>query len=121
MPDISESNPVSKGANNMSTTTTSPSFLVRYLNSLNGTAPHSGVAAFYASLDQISMVSPSIAGAIVQELYDQRHNLKLIASENYSSLATQLATGNLLTDKYAEGFPRHPFSAGCENVDASER
>ncbi len=104
----------------MSTTTTSPSLLVRYLESLKGTAPNSAAAAFYASLDQVSSVSPSIAATIVQELRDQRSNLKLIASENYSSLATQLTTGNLLTDKYAEGYPHHRFYAGCDNVDTIE-
>jgi glycine hydroxymethyltransferase len=56
----------------------------------------------------------------VKELRDQRSNLKLIASENYSSLATQIAHGTLLTDKYAEGFPFHRFYAGCDNVDAVE-
>nr|BBH86621.1 serine hydroxymethyltransferase [Thermosporothrix sp. COM3] len=102
------------------TITTASSSLLRYLHSLNGATPHPGAAAFYASLDQISAVSPGIARAIVQELHDQRNNLKLIASENYSSLATQLATGNLLTDKYAEGFTQHRFYGGCDNVDTIE-
>src|SRR5579859_5051486 len=97
-----------------------PTLLTRYLNSLKGAAPHSAAAAFYASLDHVNMVSPSIGAAIIQELHDQRTNLKLIASENYSSLATQLAHGNLLTDKYAEGFPGHRFYAGCDNVDTIE-
>ena len=44
----------------------------------------------------------------------------MIASENYCSLATQLALGNLLTDKYAEGIPYRRFYAGCDNVDAVE-
>ncbi|GCF08576.1 glycine hydroxymethyltransferase [Dictyobacter arantiisoli] len=104
----------------MTTTATDQSFLVRYLNNLNGQAPQSAAAAFYASLDQIQTVSPSIAANIVQELRDQRSNLKMIASENYSSLTTQLAMGNLLTDKYAEGYPNHRFYAGCDNVDAIE-
>jgi glycine hydroxymethyltransferase len=94
--------------------------LVRYLEGLKGQAPNTAVAAYYASLDQVATVSPSIAGSIVAELRDQRRNLKLIASENYSSLATQLAHGNLLTDKYAEGYPHHRFYAGCDNVDAIE-
>jgi glycine hydroxymethyltransferase len=110
----------SKGANAMSTTIKPQTFLIRYLNSLNGATPNSAAAAFYASLDQVATVSPTIAGSIIQELHDQRSNLKLIASENYSSLATQLATGNLLTDKYAEGYPHHRFYAGCDNVDAIE-
>lgn len=75
---------------------------------------------YVASLEQISNVSPFIAGQIVKELKDQRTHLKLIASENYSSLAQQCAMSNLLTDKYAEGFPFHRFYAGCENVDLIE-
>jgi len=79
-----------------------------------------GAVAFLASLDQISEVSPSIAQAIAQELKDQRSYLKLIASENFSSLAVQQAMGNLLTDKYSEGYPHHRFYAGCDNVDIVE-
>jgi len=80
----------------------------------------SGFVAYLASLERISQVSPLVASHIVQELADQRSHLKLIASENYSSLACQLSMGNLLTDKYAEGFAFHRFYAGCDNVDAIE-
>ena len=93
---------------------------LRYLASLDGATPDPGALAFYASLDQISTVNPTVAGSIVQELTDQRSNVKLIASENFSSLAVQLAQGNLFTDKYAEGAPGHRFYAGCENVDTVE-
>lgn len=95
-------------------------FLNRYLASLNGTQPNTAAAAYYASLDQVTSVSPEVAQTIIAELRAQRSHLKLIASENYSSLPTQLAMGNLFTDKYAEGFPEHRFYAGCENVDAVE-
>lgn len=78
------------------------------------------IIAYLASLDHLESVAPDVAKAIVQELRDQRAHLKLIASENYSSLAVQLAMGNLLTDKYAEGYPHHRFYAGCENVDTVE-
>ena len=60
-----------------------------------------------AALDHVHWEFPVIADAIVQELKDQRIHLKLIASENFSSLAVQFAMGNLLTDKYAEGYPSH--------------
>jgi glycine hydroxymethyltransferase len=100
---------------------TSPAtLLTSYLQGLGSAPIDPAAAAFFASLDQLSAAAPSVARAIVQELRDQRANLKLIASENYSSLATQLAQGNLLTDKYAEGFPGHRFYAGCDNVDAIE-
>src|SRR5262245_11371462 len=94
--------------------------LSRYLDTLQGAPIHTGAAAFYAALDQVNSISPGIAASIIGEIRDQRQNLKLIASENYCSLATQLAHGNLLTDKYAEGYPYHRFYAGCDNVDAIE-
>ncbi|NGX57460.1 MAG: Serine hydroxymethyltransferase [Chlamydiae bacterium] len=94
------------------------SHLKRYLE--NQTNLNPGAVAFLASLDQIATVSPKIAQAIIQELKDQKSYLKLIASENFSSLAVQLAMGNLLTDKYSEGFPHHRFYAGCDNVDTVE-
>jgi glycine hydroxymethyltransferase len=90
---------------------------------LNGTAPERidpGAVAFFAGLETIGGVSPSVVRSIVSELDDQRSNIKLIASENYSSLAVQLAQGNLFTDKYAEGYPGHRFYAGCDNVDDIE-
>ena len=102
------------------TTTVEQSRLARYLNAAGDGGIDSGAAAFYASLDHISCVSPTVAAGIIHEFRDQRSNLKLIASENYSSLATQLAQGNLFTDKYAEGYPHHRFYAGCDNVDAVE-
>ncbi|MDH5639065.1 MAG: glycine hydroxymethyltransferase [Nitrospinota bacterium] len=98
----------------------SDSRLVRYIKNLEGRVPNSGAAAYYASLDQVESISPNISTSIAKELEDQRSNIKLIASENYCSLATQLAHGNLLTDKYAEGFANHRFYAGCDNVDTIE-
>lgn len=76
--------------------------------------------AYIANLSATASVAPNVAQSIVQELADQRNNIKLIASENYSTLESQLTMGNLLTDKYAEGYPRHRFYAGCDNVDDIE-
>jgi len=81
----------------------------------------SAAIAFWASIDHVSNTSPLVGQKIVQELADQRSFLKMIASENFSSLAVQLAMGNLLTDKYAEGTPLHRFYAGCDNIDAIEQ
>ncbi|HQH26627.1 MAG TPA: glycine hydroxymethyltransferase, partial [Oligoflexia bacterium] len=75
---------------------------------------------YLANLTKVKEVSPQTAAAVVRELADQRSNLKLIASENYCSLSVQAAMANLLTDKYAEGFPQHRFYAGCDNVDDVE-
>ncbi len=81
---------------------------------------HLDVVAMLASLDYIEKASPRVAKGIEQELVDQRNSLKLIASENYSSLRVQLAMGNWLTDKYAEGIPYQRYYAGCQNVDEIE-
>lgn len=76
---------------------------------------------YYVSmLYQIYQDNPSVAKSILKELKDQRSNLKLIASENYSSINIQASLGNLLNDKYAEGFPFHRFYAGCDNIDDIE-
>jgi glycine hydroxymethyltransferase len=91
-----------------------------YLSGRSADTIDAGFLAYLSSLAMVATVSPEIAKSIVAELADQRSNLKLIASENYCSLATQLAMGNLLTDKYAEGFPFHRFYAGCGNIDEIE-
>lgn len=92
------------------------SYLSKYPTGKQNTA----VIAYLAALDLIEEKAPEVASSIVKELKDERGHLKLIASENFSSLPVQLAMGNLLTDKYAEGYPHHRFYAGCENVDAIE-
>jgi glycine hydroxymethyltransferase len=96
------------------------SLLARYIETTPAGEIDPSAAAFYASYDTVRSVSPVTAHAIARELADQRSNIKLIASENYCSLAVQLAHGNLLTDKYAEGSPGRRFYAGCDNVDAIE-
>ena len=96
------------------------SALSTYLKQADLDALDPGFLGYLANLSEIAKTAPAVARAIVQELADQRANLKLIASENYCSLATQLSMGNLLTDKYAEGFPGHRFYAGCGNVDDIE-
>ncbi len=91
-----------------------------YLQQTKAEDVNSAFLATIANLTEVAKVAPNVAQSIVKELTDQRTNLKLIASENYSSLASQLAMGNLMTDKYAEGFPGHRFYAGCDNVDDIE-
>lgn len=94
--------------------------LSRYLSKHPASGNNSAAIATLAALDHLERVSPLVAKSIIQELEDQRTHLKLIASENYSSLAVQHAMGNWLTDKYAEGVPHHRFYAGCQHVDAVE-
>lgn len=96
------------------------SLLEHYLTNIPVEKRQSEIIAYLATLDHLEKKEPFIAQKIVNELNVQRSTLKLIASENYCSLTVQLAMGNLLTDKYAEGYPYHRFYAGCENVDAIE-
>lgn len=76
--------------------------------------------AYLSALDHLIHAFPSVGKSIIAELKSQRSRLKMIASENYSSLSVQLAMGNLLTDKYSEGSPFKRFYSCCENVDAIE-
>ncbi|MDR1219529.1 MAG: glycine hydroxymethyltransferase [Treponema sp.] len=91
-----------------------------YLASSSPDAIDTAFLAYLCNLWEIAKVAPEIAASIVKELENQRKRIKLIASENYCSMSVQLAMGNLLTDKYAEGMPYHRFYAGNENVDAIE-
>lgn len=97
------------------------SFLKNYLLKVDQVDQSSAAIAYLAALDHLKKENSVICKGILKELKDQRSHLKMIASENYSSLATQIAMGNLLTDKYAEGYPGHRFYAGCENVDLIEQ
>ena len=98
-----------------------PGGLLRaYVTRTGGGELDPGTASFYAALDAVAAADRAVADSILAELHGQRSNVKLIASENYCSLAVQAAQANLLTDKYAEGFPGHRFYAGCDNVDAIE-
>lgn len=94
--------------------------LKNYLSKNSPEKLNNAAVAYLASLDHIETISPNIVQSIIQELKDERSHLKLIASENFSSLAVQLTMGNLLTDKYAEGYANHRFYAGCHNVDTVE-
>lgn len=61
-----------------------------------------------------------IQQAIAHELQRQRHNIELIASENYVSKDVLEAMGSVLTNKYAEGYPHKRYYGGCEYVDIVE-
>jgi len=68
----------------------------------------------------LESVDPEIAKALRAETERQSRNLELIASENFVSEAVLEATGSVLTNKYAEGYPGRRYYGGCEIVDQVE-
>lgn len=64
---------------------------------------------------------PEIYEAIYLETKRQAENLELIASENFVSEAVLEAQGSVLTNKYAEGYPKKRYYGGCEYVDIAEK
>ncbi len=66
-------------------------------------------------------VDPEIFAAIQAEEKRQNENIELIASENFTSRAVMEAQGSVLTNKYAEGYPKKRWYGGCENVDTVEQ
>jgi len=64
---------------------------------------------------------PELYAAIADETQRQHENLELIASENYASAAVREASGSVLTNKYAEGYPGRRYYGGCDYVDVAER
>ena len=63
---------------------------------------------------------PEIAAVVISELERQRHDLQLIASENFTSSAVLATMGSTLSNKYAEGYPGKRYYGGCEEVDKVE-
>lgn len=70
---------------------------------------------------RLRFVDPEIANSVALEKLRQQENIELIASENFTSPAVMEAQGSVLTNKYAEGYPRKRWYGGCENVDVVEQ
>ena len=68
----------------------------------------------------LSELDPEIFSAIEKEKERQRTHIELIASENFTLPAIIEATGSVLTNKYAEGYPAKRYYGGCEHVDVAE-
>ncbi|HNW83695.1 MAG TPA: serine hydroxymethyltransferase [bacterium] len=73
------------------------------------------------NLKYIPNVDPEVAAIIEKEARRQEDGLELIASENFTSEAVMEAQGSLLTNKYAEGYPKKRYYGGCEVVDEVEK
>ena len=70
---------------------------------------------------RLANVDPAVSAAIDRERTRQQENIELIASENFTSPAVMEAHGSVLTNKYAEGYPRKRWYGGCENIDTIEQ
>jgi glycine hydroxymethyltransferase len=69
---------------------------------------------------ELATSDPEIAALVAAEGRRQSDGLELIASENFTSAAVREATGSVLTNKYAEGYPGRRYYGGCEVVDEVE-
>ncbi len=72
------------------------------------------------SYDNLQQTDPDIYQAVKAERDRQANGLELIASENFVSPAVLEAAGSVLTNKYAEGYPKRRYYGGCEVVDKVE-
>ena len=71
-------------------------------------------------MKKLAKFDPKIAQAIKQDYQRIEETINLIASENYTSPAIMEATGSIMTNKYAEGYPHRRYYGGCEFVDVVE-
>jgi len=69
----------------------------------------------------LAVLDPDIYSVIQHELERQQNHIELIASENFTLPAVMEAQGSVLTNKYAEGYPRRRWYGGCEFVDVAEQ
>jgi glycine hydroxymethyltransferase len=68
----------------------------------------------------VASTDPQIADLIQAEARRQFEKLRMIASENYVSLAVLEASGSVLTNKYSEGYPGKRYYEGQQNIDPIE-
>lgn len=71
--------------------------------------------------DTLEDADPEVFASIKGELGRQQDQIELIASENIVSRAVLQAQGSVMTNKYAEGYPRKRYYQGCEYVDQTEQ
>ncbi len=69
----------------------------------------------------LKRADPEVARAIEAEIEREKSTIVLIASENYASRAVMEATASVMTNKYAEGYPKKRYYGGCDYVDIVER
>jgi len=73
------------------------------------------------NFEDLKETDSEVYGFIGREIDRQRHSLELIASENFVSKAVMQAQGSVLTNKYAEGYPKKRYYGGCGFIDDIEQ
>ncbi|MHB1660643.1 MAG: serine hydroxymethyltransferase [bacterium] len=73
------------------------------------------------NFEDLKETDSEVYGFIGREIDRQRHSLELIASENFVSKAVMQAQGSVLTNKYAEGYPKKRYYGGCGFIDEIEQ
>ena len=85
------------------------------------TAPVSTISHEGFFTTSLAESDPELNAAMHSELARQQDQIELIASENIVSKAVLEASGSVLTNKYAEGYPGRRYYGGCEYVDVAEK
>lgn len=68
----------------------------------------------------LQTLDPEVYRAIRAEIDRERNSLLMIASENYAGRLVIETQANVMTNKYAEGYPGARYYGGCEHVDEVE-
>lgn len=68
----------------------------------------------------LKTVDPEMYDLIQEEDHRQRHNIELIASENFTSMVVRECLGSCLTNKYSEGRPERRYYGGNDVIDKIE-
>ena len=73
-----------------------------------------------AEVSYLAEADPEVHAAIVGQIRQENSTINLIASENTVTRAVREASGSVLTNKYAEGYPGKRWYSGCIPVDTAE-
>jgi len=73
-----------------------------------------------SEISHLAAADPEVHAAVVGQIRQENSTINLIASENTVSRAVREASGSVLTNKYAEGYPGRRWYSGCVPVDTAE-
>ena len=78
-------------------------------------------SSVHSPVTNLHTTDPEITDLLNKELHRQEFGLEMIASENYVSPPVMALQGSILTNKYAEGYPKKRYYGGCQFVDGIEQ